>query len=301
MSNAQCQEFQFAMDQQPPPAALLEHLSQCPECAATYGLMGQLRSGDPFPEPSEAEFLALRRGVLRELRRAPVRSRNGLRLAWLLSCAAAAALAVWLGGRGAHGQISRPGPGAEDPLVTQIKLEARTNPGLPDPDKGPNRYDNVRAVPEPGGQVLLSFDVSRHVALTLPQNDPLVSEVLLQALAGSAPVGTRLQAIACTGSTLDPRVRDGLVRAMLLDPNLGVRLKAQARLIEQNGDPKVQEALLHVLQHEASVQMKLVAIDYLTSHQVSPRLLQQAVDPAGRRDAAYLKLMNYVNEKGGPL
>lgn len=88
---------------------------------------------------------------------------------------------------------------------------------------------------------------------------------------------------------------------MLTDANLGVRLKAQSRLIEQDDDPQVKEALLRVLQNEESVQMKLVAIDHLASRRVDPSRIQRAIAPVGKQDAAYLKAMNYVNENGGKL
>jgi hypothetical protein len=127
-----------------------------------------------------------------------------------------------------------------------------------------------------------------------------VADVLVRTLVGAGPVGQKLQAISCAGTALDPKVRDGLVQAMLTDRNLGVRLKAQARLIEQNSDPKVQDALLRVLQHEESVQMKLVAIESLASRRINPDLLRQAIAPAPR-DAAYLKAMNYLDSNGGRL
>jgi hypothetical protein len=86
---------------------------------------------------------------------------------------------------------------------------------------------------------------------------------------------------------------------MLYDANLGVRLMAQSKLIEQNSDPKVTDALLRVLQNEESVQMKLVAIDYLTRHKVEPGLIRRAIAPSGRRDAVYIQAMNYLNGNGG--
>jgi hypothetical protein len=278
-------------------AALREHLAACPECAGAYRLMEGLRRGDPFPEPSDADFLALRRGVLRELRKDEVRRSTRVPRPTL---ALAASVLLVLGGVAA-GRLTAPGrpriPASEDALVAQIKRAALAAPGVQDPGRASFAYENVRAEAIGAGTVALSFDVTRHVALTLPKNDPLVADVLVRTLVGAAPVGEKLQAISCAGTALDPKVRDGLVQAMLTDRNLGVRLKAQARLVELSSDPKVQDALLRVLQREASVQMKLVAIESLASRRINPDLLRQAIAPAPR-DAAYLKAMDYLDANG---
>lgn len=314
MSERTCEAFLESIDalfglagEMQPSDKWRKHLDECPECARTFELMKRLKGVRLYSEPSDAEFLAMRKGVMREIRRQPVRRSAWKFPSWrpLAALAGAAAVIGLAFFAGRHSRTpSFPQRGwahAEDPMIIQIKRAALENQGLPDLEKAPFTYENVRVEGEVGGQVALSFDVSRHVALTLPKNDPLVTDVLIQTLVSPAPVGAKLQAISCSGSVLEPKVRSGLVRAMLGDPNLGVRLEAQAKLIEHNGDPEVQEALLRVLQNEESVQMKLVAIDYLTHHQIAPDLLEQALAPAGKRDAAYLKAMNYVNKNGGNL
>jgi hypothetical protein len=98
---------------------------------------------------------------------------------------------------------------------------------------------------------------------------------------------------------MEPKVREALIRTMMNDENLGVRLRAQDRLVSIEGDPEVEQALLEVLRTEESVQMRLVAIDYLTAGKVRPELMRDAVlgdedDP--RVDAVYVRAMQYLNE-----
>lgn len=315
MTNRACDEVQEAMELlfEPegggePQGQVLEHLEHCEACAQAYAFMVRLR-GEAEPwEPSDAEFLALRRGVLRDIRRTrtPVRrlwthlGQLVRRPAFALSFSVVLACAGFLLGRRSGGEPGYQAAGAE-PMVAQIKQAARSNQGLQDPGKAPYAFENVMMDLGDRGQVVLNLDISRHVLLSLPKEDPFVTEVLLQTLASPSAVGAKLQAIACAGNALEPRIRDVLIKVMLTDANLGVRLKAQAKLIEQDGDPEVQEALLRVLQNGEPVPMKLVAIEYLTRRKVDPGLLQRALAPGGRPDAAYIQARNYVNEHGGRL
>jgi hypothetical protein len=181
-------------------------------------------------------------------------------------------------------------------LAGQMQREARRNTGLEDVENSPFRYANV-SVEEAGDErIRLSFDVSRHLELTVPENDPLVTEVLVQSMLDAGSVGAKLEAIDRADNVLDPRVRGALVKAMLSDPNLGVRLEAQKKLAGRPGDREIAEALLAVLENEESVQMRLVAIEYLTQSRVDPKLLEKAVEagePAGR-GAVRVKAADYI-------
>lgn len=308
-----CEEFQASMDRffdrdAAPQPELLGHLDHCEDCARTFAFMGRLRGAELFSEPSDADFLALRRGVIREIRRIEAQGPGFLaslltffrRPTVLMGCTALAVGFAFLAGRstGKQSLPVKPRPFAEDALVTEIKLAALQNQGIQDFDKARYTYENVRVDELGGDRVGLSFDISRHVTLSLQKQDPLVADVLSQTLVGTSPVGTKLQAIEAADGHLDPKVRDGLIQVMLTDTNLGVRLKAQEKLIEQTGDTQVQEALLSVLQTAESVQMRLLAIDYLTRQRISPDRLRQALAPAERRDAVTLKAMNYLNQTG---
>lgn len=295
------------------PPQLREHLQHCPECAQMQALLERLRRTDLHPEPSDADFLALRRSVLRD-----IRCRQPNPLGWLkrwaalsrrpsfaLSSAGLLAVLGFLAGRSFGIQPPRaaaPSQAAsENELVRQIRLAAHQDQGRQEAERAAYRYENVWMEDRADGQVALRFDATCQVAVSLPKNDPLVSDVLAQALASASPAGAKLRAIDCAGATLDAPVRRGLIQVMLSDTNLGVRLKAQSKLMEQDGYPEIQAAMLRVLQNEESVQMRLVAIDHLTRHRISPDALRQALAPAERRDAVHLKAMTYLNEQGGTL
>ncbi len=317
MTNRTCEETQRALDELfaagetgEADEATLNHLEHCSECSAVFDILGRIRKADSCPEPSDGQFASMRHAVLREIRRAEARKPGfrDLATAFFLRPVVATACAILLigigflaGRQGGKTDMASPGSASsagDDALLQQIMHEAGKNHGVQDFRQAQYTYDNVKASPAGPGLVALRFDVTRHVALTLPKADPLVTEVLIQTLVSPSPVGAKLQAITHAGTLPDPKVRDGLIQAMLMDPNLGVRLKAQSRLIEQDGDPVIENALLRVLQNEESVQMRLVAIDHLTRRKVAPNLIQRAIAPASKQDAVYLKAMNYLNEQG---
>lgn len=285
-------------------AAVMGHVEACDDCSAHYALLEEIAAREAA-EPDDAEFGAMRGAVLRTIRR---ERRAGAAL-FRLPYAAAIALAVagaalfaaggWFAGRSGVG----PGPSRLAPagnpdivLARQMQSEARRNTGLEDVENSPFRYANVKVEDAGEERVRLSFDVSRHLELTLGKNDPLVTEVLVQSMLDAGSVGAKLEAIDRAENVLDPRVRGALVKAMLGDPNLGVRLQAQEKLAARPGDPEVADALLAVLEKEESVQMRLVAIDYLTRSRVDPQRLEKAVEagePAGR-GAVRVKAQDYI-------
>jgi hypothetical protein len=280
---------------------LLTHVEGCRDCAGHYALVEEIAAA-PVPDPGDAELSAMRGAVLRTIR--------SERAAWWRSVPHAAAIAMvagaallaalgWIAGRSSVSGSAPRSLEAASPdiiLARQIQRVARGNAMLEDVENSPFRYTNVRMEEAPDGRVRLAFDVSRHLELTLPQSDPLVTEVLVQSVLEAGSVGAQLEAIGRAGNILDPRIRGALVKAMLHDPNLGVRLQAQSRLVEQPGDGEIEAALVSVLENEESVQMRLVAIDYLTRGQIDPNRLRAAVEagePEGR-GAVRVKAEHYI-------
>lgn len=290
---------------------LMRHVDECTDCHSYYDVVEELAS-PTIEEPDEAGYLAMRREVIRTIRReaaedAPkpswfplgVFSRAG---GFALALAVAGilfALGVLAGRTGAAApasEASRQPASADVVLARQIGTAAKNNRALRDVENSPFRYSNVRIEERDGEQLHLSFDVSRHLDLTLRRDDPLVTEVLVQSVLDPSSVGTQLKAISEAENVLDPRVRGALVKAMLHDPNLGVRLQAQARLVETANHDETSAAMLSVLEREASVQMRLVAIDYLAGSRIDPQRLERAVaagEPEGRA-AVYVKARNYI-------
>jgi len=288
---------------------VLDHVESCRACAGHFDLLSRLRTGGVVSEPEEAEFLAMRRSVLREIRKGESREpalMDRLR-ALFAQPALAAGLAVVMLGAGFVIGTSRIAVRTEsvtrvagaDPLVDQIQLVAARNRTFEDVMNAPYGYANVRVSEQPDGRIGLAFDVSRHVDVVIDRNDPLVNEVLVQSMLGDTPVGAKLRAIS-TSDAMNGKVREALIRTMLDDGNLGVRLRAQERLVALEGDADVEQAMLTVLRDGESVQMRLVAIDYLTSGKVEPGLVRDAVldERDDRRvDAVHVRAMQYVNER----
>jgi hypothetical protein len=318
--NETCERIQESMDQLNGPGAaaeemrtMLDHIESCAACAGHWDLLGRLRDGLGAPDVDDRALGSMRQRVLREIRVAGAAKPSfGDRLralfatpAFAYGVAALLLVAGLVGGRMSVTSVpAKPASAAVeaggDNLVRDIRLAANRTTRLDELENSPYVYSNVRVDDAGGGQVRLAFDVSRHVDTVMPKTDPLVAAVLVQSLLDESPVGTRLRAVDYSGSLIDPKVKSALIRAMLGDSNLGVRLRAQSRLVEIGGDAEVQNALLSVLEKEESVQMRLVAIDCLTRHQIDPARIENAVAPEGRArqvDAVYVRAMNYVGSK----
>ena len=315
-----CREAQKTMDamfgersELPESEEVLEHMESCRECSDHFDLLGRLSESHGIPEPEESDLLAMRQAVMRSIRseRSPS---PGIFAGFFRSLMASPVFAAGLGllllgagffgGRAMQERSSVPAApttvalGSEEQFINQIHRVAATNRELSDVENSPYVYSNVSVRDEGPSRVGLSFDVARHMEVVLPKDDPLVTEVLLQSLLSESSVGTKLKAVSWAGGQMDPRVRDALVKAMLQDENLGVRLQAQTSLVSQPADAEVEAALLQVLASEESVQMRLVAVDYLTRHNVPADLLRKAVDagPNEGANALYLKTKGYVGQ-----
>lgn len=320
MTEAICTDIQKSMDELLTSGAddarmdgVLDHIESCAGCAAHFELLNRLRTEDLVDEPRDADFLAMRRSVIREIRTSASGTHSlfetiralfaqpGFAMGLAVLTLAAGFLVGTKSNLMSGPETASPVMAArsDDPLVDEIQLAAARHTQFEDVMNAPYSYSNVRVADHPDGRVGLSFDVSRHVEVVVAKDDPIVAEVLVQSLLGEASVGTKLKAIS-TSNAMDAKVREALIRTMLADENLGVRLRAQERLVAVKGDAEVEKALLEVLKAEESVQMRLVAIDYLTEENVQPDLVREAVliegeDP--RVDAVYVKAMQYLNEE----
>lgn len=284
---------------------VLLHAKTCESCRGLLTVHQRLEMAE-LPDPPNADLLEVRRGVLRNLRTGHLRTGHAADdrsrfWSWLelpmmkpaygvLATVALLAIGFVTGRMG----IQESALGA-DAIAGSISQAAAANLRLSQSQESPYAYSNVRLQPVGDGTVRLAFDVATHLDLVRSKDDPLVAEVLVQSLVNPASVGTRLEAIDLVGS-LQPKVRDALVIAMLDDQNLAVRLKAISKLIADGTDATTQDALLEVLRQEPSVTMRLLAIDHLTNHDVPAAALRTALEH-GRPEpgtAVYAKAEEYL-------
>jgi len=319
MTNTICTGIQKSMDELLTSGAddarmdgVLDHIESCEDCAAHFELLNRLRMDELVDEPEDPAFLAMRRGVIREIRKSEpdtsslfdriraLFAQPGFAMGLAILTLAAGFIVGTKSQKMSWPDTAAPAIAAksDDPLVDEIQLAAARHTQFADVINAPYTYSDVKVTDQQDGMVGLSFDVSRHVEVVVPKDDPMVGEVLVQSLLGEGSVGTKLKAIS-NSNAMDTKVREALIRTMLHDGNLGVRLRAQERLVALRGDAEVEKALLDVLRAEDSVQMRLVAIDYLTAENVKPELVKEAVrtdENEARVDAVYVRAMQYVNE-----
>ena len=271
---------------------LSAHVESCPACGELYDLLVRLVRESAPPEIGAAELAALRARVLAEGRREPIERRAPRLLNWtgttrrfvaqLAAATLVLLLGVALGWRGERGRERALGGGAE--LEGQIRRAAFDHQRLEEVEDSPYSFGDVRVGPAAGGRYRLEFTVSRHLDLELAAGDPLLGDVLAQAIVGGASVGGRIEAIGVADAAIEPSLRRALLVALRFDSNLGVRLGALARLGARAGEPDVQAALLDVLAHDEAVPMRLAAIDALTASRVPRHRIESALTAGG--DAA---------------
>ncbi len=261
---------------------LLTHLDTCAACRQLYELHEELSDPELFaPRPPAAALAEVRRGVLRTLRTEGPEHRATPSIWQLFTRRPGWVLATWVAmalGSALLGRLSAPAsPTGEQALLAQLQQAAISHHQLSDVEGSRYLFSDVTWRDLSDEQVALSFDVSTHLELNLDKDDPLTTELLVQSLVNPVPLGGRLKAISRARNLQDPRVRQALIRAMLHDPDLAVRLEAQAQLAAHPAKPEVDEAFIAVLAHEASVQMRLLAVDFLAARHVSPDVLSRAL------------------------
>lgn len=288
----------------------MRHLGECQTCADLFALHAELDDIE-LPAAAEADFARMRRDIRRSLRQEPGRgwtSRlprlgwGGLRLQTALPVAVAALAIGFLMGRFQstdrefeQARLDNARMANDNQIIAgQLEFAALQNRRVEQSAASPYTFSDLQVREIEGGRLELAFDVSTHLELVRDKSDPLVAELLVQALVNPSPMGTRLEAISLVRS-LEPKVRDALIVTMLEDESLPVRIAALEKLDSQPMDSSVNEAFLEVLETEESVQMRLLAIDYLTREEVAPQRLESAV-LAGRPEpgnAIFARAQNY--------
>jgi len=275
----------------------LRHARTCETCDSLVRLDAELREAPPSAPLTALESNSVRVAVLRRLRSDRER-RSTRRPRWALAASLAAAAVLLLAVGVAAGRLwarRTAGPNSETltALITQAAIGSRT---LAEIENSPYSFTNVAFRVVNDERVMVSFDVSRHLELTAHRSDPLVRQLVVQAVLNPSPVGSRLKAISYAEGIADRAVVDALRRAMLDDSSVAIRLRALAALAPRKTDPEVQSALLTVLATSDSVPLRLQAIDYLVEGRVDPQKMRAALatlDPVDDA-AALVKASGYI-------
>lgn len=160
----------------------------------------------------------------------------------------------------------------KDDLLSHINLAAAQSTDLQSSIDAPFFYSNAHFKEQTDGTMEVSFDVSRHIVITGKKSDPLVQDILAQSLINTQNMPARLQYISNTEKIIHPKIKEALISAMLSDEHPIVRQKSLLSLLRYPNDNIIQHALLAVIRNEASVYMRLAAIDYLSINNVNKEI-----------------------------
>ena len=264
--------------------ALREALNDHPEFSGLMDIHDNLQSVKKYTPPAAGEeYTRMRNDVLRTLRLGAGSSKGSesvlqrIGTFFLRPEMAVAALTLIIGffmGR----NLPLSGESMTGQFIRQINSLAAENTKLIDVKNSPYTYSNISFREVDGGRIALSFDVTTHLDMVKPKSDPVVREVIAQTLLNPSNVGSELKAIAFSGSIVDERVKQALIFSMKNAPILAVRQKAEETLSEYAMDPELREAFMDVLRKEDSVQMRLNALDYLTTNRVAPDSIRVLVE-----------------------
>jgi hypothetical protein len=278
---------------------LLEHIQQCKACKSLYEMHNQLETHTiDFPEASAEDYLKVRQSVIRSIRNKKAASD----IKWyqyfsdrFLSIFSRPAVTIsfsvilFLIGFFLY-PIILPSRGQSNfDLARQLKYTAQQNTDLQQVENSPYIFSDVRFKNVNGDQVEIGFNVSTHMELVRHKDDPLVKEVLAQAVMNPASLGNRLQAISYSEEIMDSKVKEALIFTMLNDNNLAVRIKAMTSLAKYPSDSKIQDAFLKILKNDEQVQLRLLAIDYLTSNLSNEKNLEEIIRDLNQAKDAGIK------------
>jgi hypothetical protein len=267
---------------------LERHSMSCPGCRKMMELHRELsRVPEGVSQVTEEDFGAMRAAVLSRIGAGGKKRKAGpfwKRWAALPATrpAYAPAFAVVFIALGFF--LGRIGPGPREfddgLLVKEVIRQASLGRGLEGYWDSPFTYSNVDMRSQNGRSVLLSFDVTRRIDVATSLDSPLAREVLVYAMIDPSNMGSRFEAMAAAGRSMDERLKDALVFILLNDPSMPVRLRSLGILSRHTSDPVVQDALLVSLSQDPSVQVRLLALESLAGQHVAPDVIRHAIGDA---------------------
>lgn len=279
--------------------ALLKHIEACQHCRQLVEAHRQLTTKDVnLPDAAPEDFTKVRQNVIRAIRN----KETAPKITWYHAIAdymssyiarpavmAPLAAVLFLTGYFFHSIILPSARQTDSNLIQQLKYTAQQNTDLQQVENSPYIFSDVRIKDANGDQIALGFNVSTHLELVRPKTDPLVKEVIAQAVLNPASLGDRLKAISYSEEIIDPKVKEALIFALLNDDNLAIRIKAITSLAKYPFDTKIQDALLKILKEDQSVQLRLLAIDFLTNQKLNKQTLEDAIKNSNGSQDAFIR------------
>ena len=253
---------------------LEDHLASCDACRRH---LDELRALHALLEPAQteppADLVQRCRRQLHERWRAAAARRTlwrwfGIRPAWALRLATAAALAVlgFLAGRWSVPVVSEPPP---DPLAARIRFIEQ----------------------EPGGKVRVSIEERRRRTLSGRLDEEPIQRWLLAAAREAADPGLRLDSVELLRARAQQEpVRRALLEAAQHDPNPGVRLKALEALKPFAAEADVRETLARILRADENPGIRIQAIDLLIEHRRRDELVGLLQEIVQQESNDYVRL-----------
>lgn len=276
--------------------ALRKHIETCQECRQLVEAHFQLTAQSiHLREAAPEDFMKVRQNVIRTIRN----RQAAPKITWYYTIAdyipsffakpaviVPLATIMFIAGFFLHSVILPPASQPDSNLIQQLNYTAKRNTDLHQVENSPYIFSDVRISDVNGDQIALGFNVSTHLELTRSKNDPLVKEVIAQAVLNPASLGNRLKAISYSEEIMDPKVKEALIFILLNDDNLAIRVKAMTSLANYPFDKATQDALLKIIKGDDPTQLRLLAIDYLTNQKLNKQTLEDAIKNLdGSRDA----------------
>lgn len=274
---------------------LLNHIGSCAHCRELYELNQQLeQTASIIPDADTETYTAMRQNVLRTIRHEEARRaapwyadimiflQDFVRRPAVAYGAALILLVTgfFIGREKAPLYLQKEDSG----LIKQISYSAEKNADFEALVNSPYLFSDVNIKDMDRDRVTLSFNVQTHVEITRPKDDPLVREVVAQSILNQPNPGYQLKTIAYSENLIDPKIRDALIYTMNHDSDYAVRLKAMESLTRYPNDAQIQEAFLMLLRGNYPIQMRLMAIDYLTKNKIAKPVLAEELGKMQQED-----------------
>jgi hypothetical protein len=284
---------------------LKSHTDSCKDCMELYTTNIVLsKTNHPIEQAEELDFDIMRKRVIESIEKGPKCSFTSKFQKFLDSVVlfinkpeyAVAAITLIVGfflGRALPPDEN----GVTGGILKQISSIAEQNTYFSDTQKSPYRFTNVSMKQIDNDKIEMSFDVSTTLEIVREKNDPLVKEVITQTMMEPENVGSNLKAISYSESLTDKKIKQALIYSMHNAPITAVRLKSMESLMNYKMDPEIQEAFIKVLLEENTIQMNLMAIDYLTQNNYNADSLKSIIDEIDPKKSTAIFVRAKKNQK----